>query len=223
MAGFYNATVLVGGNLDCLDAIDGLTLASGDCALVVIDDRFLVYQLTLSGTDESVPDVIEPDLNSSMKRWELIFDTGAVIAEVTQVFVEQDIPQNLRIGYSDDLIYDILMRDTLNEFNIGTSRFMPKTSGNYLINFAIQSDYVLIPTGGYIVINLYGDYSLFAVLDRFYGNGVTSRHQYKVSKVQYLTAGVEYYIKTFCYALGDNFVTSGDSDSNYIQYSRLVG
>jgi len=73
MAKFFNAILLIGGDPNALDSIDGASLTIGDSALVVQGGELSIYHVTEGGTppDESIPDVVEPDLNPGNKRWEL--------------------------------------------------------------------------------------------------------------------------------------------------------
>jgi hypothetical protein len=66
----YVATVLIGGGVGALDAIDGDLLADLDAAFVQTDGIVYFYHLdATSGAAESSPDVIAPDSNAGDKRW----------------------------------------------------------------------------------------------------------------------------------------------------------
>lgn len=75
---FYPATGLTGGASGTLDSINGVDLADGDVAMVVLHahatygDALLVYVLDAdSAATEVSPDVIAPDTNAGDKRWVL--------------------------------------------------------------------------------------------------------------------------------------------------------
>lgn len=69
----YWCSSLTGGGTGALDAIDGDDLNDGDMAIRVTSTRFDPYRLNAtSGVTESSPDIIAPDLNAGLKRWERI-------------------------------------------------------------------------------------------------------------------------------------------------------
>jgi hypothetical protein len=74
-ANLYWRNCLTGGG-DCLDGIDGASLADGDGAFVIRDNsgtyEGYIYRLEETAVAESSPDVIAPDSNAGNKRWRLV-------------------------------------------------------------------------------------------------------------------------------------------------------
>jgi hypothetical protein len=74
-ANLYWRNCLTGGG-DCLDGIDGASLADGDGAFVIRDNsgtyEGYIYRLEDTAETESSPDVISPDANAGNKRWRLV-------------------------------------------------------------------------------------------------------------------------------------------------------
>lgn len=76
----YAATSLTGGAAGALDKIDGVDLADGDGAIVIVPgDSCYFYILDVDSAEvESSPAIIKPDMNSGDKRWIQIGVSGAV-------------------------------------------------------------------------------------------------------------------------------------------------
>ena len=73
MSKTYSRSQLTGGTAEALDGIDGANLLDGDRAIVITDGWVYFYSLNNpSGAEESVPDIIKPDMNADDKRWELV-------------------------------------------------------------------------------------------------------------------------------------------------------
>lgn len=74
-ANLYWRNCLTGGG-DCLDGIDGASLADGDGAFVIRDNsgtyEGYIYRLEDTAETESSPNVIAPDSNAGNKRWRLV-------------------------------------------------------------------------------------------------------------------------------------------------------
>jgi len=74
-ANLYWRNCLTGGG-DCLDGIDGASLADGDGAFVIRDNsgtyEGYMYRLEDTAETESSPNVISPDSNAGDKRWRLV-------------------------------------------------------------------------------------------------------------------------------------------------------
>ena len=96
MAKMYFKTGITGGDDSTsgdLDGIDGAVLADGDSAIVVDSANALAYFYALdadSGEAESLPEVVEPDINAENKRWLLqkinsdTIGTGKTIGDIPQ-------------------------------------------------------------------------------------------------------------------------------------------
>ena len=68
----YKCTALTGGAAGALDAIDGALLLDGDFAFVMVGNLNYTYLLDVdSGSAESSPTIISPDVNAGTKRWVL--------------------------------------------------------------------------------------------------------------------------------------------------------
>ena len=73
MSKTYSRSQLTGGTTDALDGIDGAELVDGDRAIVITETDAYLYRLNAtSGSSETVPQVISPEINADNKRWELV-------------------------------------------------------------------------------------------------------------------------------------------------------
>jgi len=104
MAKMYYRIGLTGGGSNDLDGIDGATLADKDGAIAFDSGYFYFYSLDVdSGSSESSPDVISPDINPGDKRWVLQTITSAQDIDDVPTFqgltVEKDakIKQDLEV------------------------------------------------------------------------------------------------------------------------------
>jgi len=196
MAKFFNAVILTGGVEGCLDGIDGNLLTVGDCALTVVAGELSAYQVTEEGTppDESLPDVIEPDVNPGNKRWELVVtagEGGGVTPDPqTHIYVQDGVGQYWNENQGQIVLHSDIEWDTLGEYDAVTGTFTPQYAGWYRIHFFtsfhssewLQSDYIDIEWQNAAATE-------YCYLLRKYGDGLTMPHDLMCSGVAYMNVG----------------------------------
>jgi len=110
------ATDFIGGTTGCLDNIDATDITDGEKAIVVVGTappRLYFYRLkSPDTTTESSPDVIQPDVGGSSKRWRLAGRTEHNIKSMGSApTVNDDIDAGFLIGdawqYSDTIYFCI--------------------------------------------------------------------------------------------------------------------